>query len=60
MEEHQELTVVIDLVSYTLFTDDFVFLKDELEDVYRRAGEPDPTRLAIKDALYTLICERYK
>jgi hypothetical protein len=57
-EEHNKLVDAINMVSVAYFTEVFAMLRDELEAMYQLSGESNPSRLAFKDALYAIICER--
>ncbi len=57
-EEHNKLVDAINMVSVAYYTEEFGMLRDELEAIYIRSGEGEPSKTAFRDALYAIICEQ--
>lgn len=53
----QDVRVLIQIIAYICYSDEFKALKQELEYLYNAAGIENPSVSAFQDTLYTLLCQ---
>ncbi len=54
---HPEMESLATRITRICFSNEFGSLREELEQIYRRAGNEKPVRQAFQDALYTLMVQ---
>lgn len=57
-DEHDLLKDVSKKMSFIFFSDEFILLKQELEDIYSKEGYDEPSYLAVQDAIYAILSEK--
>lgn len=55
--KEQDIRVLIQMISYICYSDEFKSLKQELEYLYNAAGVENPSVSAFQDTLYALLCQ---
>lgn len=53
----QDIRVLIRVISYICYSEEFKALKQELEYMYSAAGVDNPSVSAFQDTLYALLCQ---
>ncbi len=53
----QDARVLIQIISFICYSEEFKSLKQELEYLYSAAGVENPSVSAFQDTLYTLLCQ---
>jgi hypothetical protein len=53
----QDVRVLIQIISFICYSEEFKSLKQELEYLYSAAGVENPSVSAFQDTLYTLLCQ---
>lgn len=53
----QDVRVLIQIISYICYSEEFKSLKQELEYLYSAAGVENPSVNAFQDTLYSLLCQ---
>lgn len=56
-DRHQELRLIVQVVSLICLSEEFTALKKELESLYLRLGNEPASVLAFQDALYSLMAQ---
>ncbi|HZW82184.1 MAG TPA: hypothetical protein VFF14_02025 [Candidatus Deferrimicrobium sp.] len=55
--QHSAMESLATRITHLYFSSEFNGLRDELEKIYRRTGNPKAAKQAFQDALYTLMVQ---